>query len=126
MRIIASLALCAAIAASGSNAAQARAPSFSCARAMAADERAICHSPALSAADARLAALYRDIQSCTMMGGRGNNIDDQRDWLARRARCGGNSSCLARHYRARIAEFAPLAAKARKLMRAEQCPGPLR
>ena len=73
-----------------------------------------------------MASLYRDIQGCTMMGGRGDNIDLQRDWLARRARCGGNTACLARIYRAHIAEFAPMAAKARQLMRAEECPGPLR
>lgn len=91
-----------------------------------ADERAICRSPSLSAADARLALLYRDIQHCTMMGGRGDNIDDQREWLTRRGQCGGNSACLARIYRARNAHFTPMAARARKLMRSEECPGPLR
>jgi uncharacterized protein len=73
-----------------------------------------------------MASLYRDIQHCAMMGGRGDNIDDQRAWLARRANCGGNTACLARLYRARIALFAPMAARARKLMRAQECPGPLR
>jgi uncharacterized protein len=99
---------------------------LSCARASAPDERAICRSPALSAADSRMASLYRDIQHCTMMGGRSDNIDGQREWLAQRTLCGSNSLCIARLYQARIAEFAPMAARARKLMRAEECPGPLR
>ena len=126
MRIKASLAIFAAIVALAGSAAEAGGPSFSCARASAADERAICHSPALRAADARMASLFRAIQGCTAMGGHGDNIDDQRAWLARRALCGGNTACLARLYNARIAGFAPLAAKARRLMRAEECPGPLR
>jgi uncharacterized protein len=126
MRIDASLAFFAAIVACAGTPAAAGEPSFSCARASAADERAICRSAGLSAADARMASLYRDIQSCTMMGGRGDNIEGQREWLARRAHCGGNISCLARFYNARIAYFAPMAARARKLMRAEECPGPLR
>ena len=116
----------AVLAAFAGGAAEAGAPSFSCARASTADERAICRNEALRAADARMASLYRDIQGCTMMGGRGDNIDIQREWLARRALCGSNNACLSRIYRARIAEFTPLAARARKLMRAEQCPGPLR
>ena len=126
MRISAYLTNFAAIAALASTAAGAGGPSFSCARASGADERAICHSPTLRAADARMASLYRDIQGCTMMGGRGDNIDDQRAWLARRARCGGNADCLARIYNARIALFAPLATRARRLMQKQECPGPLR
>ena len=126
MRISPILAIVGAMAALASSSAIAGGPSFSCARASAADERAICRSPSLSAADARMAALYRDIQHCTMMGGRGDNIDDQREWLTRRSHCGANAACLARSYRARIALFAPMAARARKLMRAEECPGPLR
>ena len=126
MRIRARLTILAAITALANTAAEAGGPSFSCARASSADERAICRSPALRKADAQMASLYHDIQGCTMMGGRGDNIDIQREWLARRALCGGNSICIARLYQARIAEFAPMAARARGLMRAEQCPGPLR
>ena len=126
MRSITTLATFAAIAALASTAAGAAGPSFSCARASAADERAICRSPSLSAADARMTAMYHDIQDCSMMGARGSNIDDQRAWLERRARCGGNTACLTRLYHARIAQFAPLAARARKFIRAEECPGPLR
>ena len=126
MRICAKLAIFVAIASLSTTFAEAGKPSFSCARASAADERAICRSPALGEADARMASLFRDIQGCTMMGGRGENIDDQRAWLARRARCGSNTACLARVYHARIAEFASLAARARLLRRADECPGPLR
>ena len=126
MRNKALLAIFAAIAATASTTASAGGPSFSCARASAVDERAICRSLALSAADVRMTSLYRDIQGCTMMGGRDSNIEDQRAWLVQRSQCGRNATCLTRLYRARIAEFAPLAARARKLMRAEECPGPLR
>lgn len=97
-------------------------PSFNCARASGADERAICRSPALSAADRRLAGYYRDIQHCSMMGGRGTNIDLQREWLAVRAHCGANRACLTRLYRIRIAEFAPRAAKGKAWLRAGECP----
>ena len=100
-------------------------PSFSCARATRADERAICRSSALRTADARMAALYRDIQHCTAMGGHGTNLDDQQAWLARRAECGGNSACISRLYRGRIAEFAPMAAKARRFMLKGECPNVL-
>jgi uncharacterized protein len=126
LRISASLAIFAAITALVGTAAGAGGPSFSCARADGADEKTICRSPALRLADVRMASLFRDIQGCTAMGGHGTNIDDQRVWLAQRSRCGRNASCLTRLYRARIAEFAPLAAKARRLIRAEQCPGLLR
>lgn len=105
--------------------ASAAGPSFSCARATGADERAICRSPALSAQDRQLARLYRDVQHCTAMGGRGANIDDQRDWLQARSRCGGDRACLSNLYRVRINQFAPMAAKARRYLKAEECPHPL-
>ena len=105
--------------------AEAAGPSFSCARATAPDERTICRSPALRAADARMAALYHDIQHCTAMGGHGTNLDDQRAWLGRRADCGRNSACIARLYRGRIAEFAPMAAKARHFLLKGECPNSL-
>lgn len=105
--------------------AQAGGPSFSCARASAADERAICRSPALSAQDRRLARAYNDVQHCTAMGGRGANMDDQRDWLEARSRCGGDRACLSNLYRVRINQFAPMAVKARRYLKAGDCPHPL-
>ena len=94
MQISAGMTLFVALAAFANSAASAGGPSFSCARARSADERAICRSPALSAADARMTALYRDIQGCTMMGARDNNIDDQRAWLVRRSQCVSDATCL--------------------------------
>jgi uncharacterized protein len=126
MRIRAKLAVFVAIAVWPGTAVGAGTPSFSCASPARADEQTICRSPSLRKADARMASLFRDIQGCTAMGGHGANIDDQRAWLAQRSRCHRNASCLTRLYRTRIAEFAPLAAKARRFMRAEQCPAPLR
>lgn len=100
-------------------------PSFNCARATGPDERAICRSPALSAQDRQLARLYRDVQHCTAMGGRGANIDDQLDWLKARARCGKDRACLVGLYRVRIRQFAPMAAHARQYLKAGDCPRPL-
>ena len=105
--------------------AQAAGPSFSCARATGADERAICRSPTLSAQDRQLARVYNDVQHCTAMGGRGANIDDQRDWLQARRRCGGDRACLSNLYRVRINQFAPMAVKARRYLKAGDCPRPL-
>lgn len=100
-------------------------PSFSCARATGADERAICRSPALSAQDRQLARDYRAVQHCTMMGGKSVNLDDQLDWLRARSRCGGDRACLSNLYRVRIKQFAPMAAKARRYLKAGDCPHPL-
>ena len=105
-----------------SPAARAKAPSFDCAHASHADERAICRSPALSALDARMAALFDTIQGCTAMGGHDVNLGAQGHWLHRRAQCGANRACLTRIYRAHIAELAPRAARADKEMHAGNCP----
>lgn len=100
-------------------------PSFNCARATAPDERAICRSPALSAQDRQLARDYFAVQHCTMMGGKGANLDDQLDWLRARSRCGGDRACLSNLYRVRIREFAPQAVKARRYLKTGDCPHPL-
>ncbi len=107
------------------SAAPAAGPSFNCARATSSDERAVCRSQALSAQDRQLARLYRDVQHCTAMGGKGANIDDQLDWLKARERCGADRACLSNLYRARISYFAPMAAKARRYLQAGNCPAPL-
>ncbi len=103
----------------------ARAPGFDCARAARPDEKAICQSARLSALDARLADMFGQIQHCTPMGGRDVNTLQQRAWLRRRATCGADGACLARLYRARIARFAPHAARARRYAQAGDCPAPL-
>ncbi len=100
-------------------------PSFSCAKARAADERAICRSPALVRQDRHLSELYQTVLSCTGMGTRGVDREEQRAWLLRRKACGSQTACIARLYRQRIAGFEPRAAKARKYIRQNDCPGPV-
>ena len=103
----------------------AKGPSFSCTQAARADERAICHSSALSAKDRRMARDYRALLSCLGMGSRDAEKDYQTAWLQRRAGCGADRVCISRLYRQRIAELAPRAAKARKLSARHMCPGPV-
>lgn len=98
------------------------APDSRCARATGADEIAICRSPRLSALDVRMRRLFEEVQSCTAMGGKDVNRDGQADWLARRSVCGGRSACLTKLYRARIAELAPAARKARRFLKTQDCP----
>lgn len=105
--------------------ASARGPSFNCAKASAADEKAICRSSRLSALDDLLGREYRTVLGCLMMGSRDAERDYQNEWLQRRAACGGNTACIGRLYRKRLAELKPRASKARNLMAQEMCPGPV-
>ena len=105
--------------------AMAKGPSFDCAKAAKADEKAICASPKLAALDARMAGLYAEVQHCSGMGSRDVNNSQQGAWLRRRAACGGNAACIGALYQARIAHFAPRAAKARKFNASGDCPGPV-
>ena len=82
----------------------AQAASFDCARARAADEVAVCRTPALSALDSEMGGLWYAYSRVPMlMGGNGNRGDEARDFLTRRRACGGNVACLTGAYRARIA-----------------------
>jgi uncharacterized protein len=69
-------------------------PSFDCARAGNATERAICASPDLSIKDSVISALYSDLRR--VLGSEANNrlIPEQRAWLASRNACGGDQSCI--------------------------------
>jgi uncharacterized protein len=81
----------------------ARAASFDCARARAADERAVCASRVLSELDVEMAVRFETLAGLVAMGTRGDMGDAQRDFLASRRRCGGNATCLTALYRGRIA-----------------------
>src|ERR1700761_3904940 len=70
-------------------AAPAHAASFDCAKARAADERAVCASRALSEMDVEMAV-------------RGEMGEAQRACLSERRRCSSDTACLTRAYRARI------------------------
>lgn len=84
----------------------ASAASFDCARARTADEVTVCRSPALSALDSEMGGLWYAYSRVPMlMGGNGNRGEEARAFLARRRACGRDAACLARIYRARIAEL---------------------
>lgn len=80
-------------------------PSFDCARAKAASERAICASTVLPALDLRVARAYAEARQ--VLGGElgtwveGRLRADQRSWLRRRDRCGADVACLTRELRSR-------------------------
>lgn len=80
-------------------------PSFDCARAKAASERAICASTVLPALDLRVARAYAE--AGRVLGGElgtwaeGRLRADQRSWLRRRDRCGADVACLTRELRGR-------------------------
>ena len=75
-------------------------PSFSCARAANATERAICASPALSALDR---AVEQAFASANTRAGSGaaNLRQEQTAWLKSRNACGANPSCIRERYEER-------------------------
>ncbi len=79
------------------------AQSYDCSKAMAADEKAVCNSPRLSALDKEMAKLYQDIERCALMGTRGDVQGSQRDFMAERAACGADDACLVKLYSDRVA-----------------------
>jgi uncharacterized protein len=81
----------------------ARAASFDCARAHAADKRAVCASRGLSELDVEMAVRFDTLAGLVAMGTRGDMGDSQRAFLASRRRCGGDATCLTALYRGRIA-----------------------
>ena len=84
----------------------AAAASFDCSKAKTADEKAICASRTLSDLDVEMATLFRvRMQIPMLMGARGDAGDQQVSWLAKRATCGANVTCLTAAYRQRITEL---------------------
>jgi uncharacterized protein len=84
----------------------ARAASFDCARARAADEVTVCRTPALSALDSEMGGLWYAYSRVPMyMGGSGARRDEAQAFLTRRRACGRNAACLTSAYRDRIAEL---------------------
>ena len=81
---------------------EAKAASFDCTRARAADERAICGNRALEDKDVELATLYGLIVRVVPMGSRDAIRRDQSAWLTQRGRCGGSVACIRRAYDSRI------------------------
>ncbi len=97
-------------------------PGFDCRKASGDDEAEVCHSKALSRLDRRMTQLYRTVQACSLMGGRGANRDDQVSWLAERKLCSADDKCLVAAYDRRISQLKPMAAHARAERKAGHCP----
>lgn len=76
-------------------------PSFDCARAGNPAERAICGSAELAALDQRLADVYR--LTLDEVANPEAVRTEQKDWIAKRNRCGGDETCLRYVMRIRTA-----------------------
>jgi len=75
---------------------------MNCAKAKAADEKAICADKSLLQKDAVMSAEFTLLKGFLLMGGRGSLMDEQHDWLATRAKCGADKACLNKRYDERI------------------------
>ena len=82
-----------------------QAASFDCAKAISADEKAICASRTLSDKDVEMATKYQFLRGLFAMGVRGEMQDQQQRWLEQRKLCGSDANCLAGSYQTRIAEL---------------------
>lgn len=80
-------------------------PSYSCARAHSASERAVCANPGLAALDRNMANRYVDALR-TADPAASQLLRQTRDpFLGYRERCGSDASCIDRVYRGRIREI---------------------
>ena len=89
----------------GFSASGASAASFSCAKARAPDEKAICADRRINDLDVELAVRLDVAKHLAPMGSRGALMDDQLAWLRARHGCGADKSCLIRRYHDRLEEL---------------------
>ena len=82
----------------------ASAASFKCAKARAADEKAICADRRLNDLDVELAVRLDVVKHMVAMGQRGALMDDQQAWLRARRACNADRLCLQRRYGDRLEE----------------------
>ncbi len=80
----------------------AHAASFSCDRAEAADEKAICAHLPLNDRDVEMATRFEILKAVLPMGGQTKLREDQEAWLQERRTCGGDTACLTGIYDARL------------------------
>ena len=80
----------------------AHAAGFDCAKARAADEKAICADRGLNDKDVKMSILYEIDGHLVAMGRRGAIHDEQVAWLSARKACGGARACLNAAYDRRI------------------------
>ena len=76
-----------------------------CAKAKTADEKAICGSIELVQLDAEMSTELDLLRGLVGMGVRGNLMEAQKDWLAKRHTCAADAACLRKAYDRRIAEL---------------------
>lgn len=75
---------------------------INCDKAKAADEKAICASTELVQLDAQMSTEFGLMKGLVPMGTRGDMMDEQKDWLAKRSACRADEKCLRRAYDQRI------------------------
>lgn len=80
-------------------------PAFPCSKAGTSTERAICQSTDLWTMDRAMSNLYSMIRRHNPNIDRAAFLDDQRAWLRRRDRCGGDQNCIAQSYLGRLMDF---------------------
>ena len=83
----------------------ARAASFDCSKAEAADEKAVCADRQLNDEDVEMAVLYTLLKPLLGMGARGDMEDEQAAWLRRREACGADRACLGKAYQERVQQL---------------------
>ncbi|THV25445.1 lysozyme inhibitor LprI family protein [Peteryoungia ipomoeae] len=82
------------------------AASFDCSKAdLAADEKAICETPALNDMDVRMVTTFELLRELLPMGSRTAMEERQISWLAERKACEGNTDCISTAYAGRIQEL---------------------
>ena len=79
--------------------------SFNCAKAEAADEKAICANRALNDEDVEMAVLYTQLRPLLAMGARSSLEEAQVAWLKRREACGEDRSCLSKAYEDQVLQL---------------------
>jgi len=82
------------------------AASFDCTKAdLAADEKAICETPALNDMDVRMVTTFELLRELLPMGSRTAMEERQISWLAERKACEGSTDCISTAYAGRIQEL---------------------
>ncbi len=82
-----------------------QAASFDCAKAEAADEKAICTDRTLDDADVEMAVLYTQLKPLLAVSAQENLEGTQVAWLKRRMACGGDRACLSKAYADRLGQL---------------------
>jgi uncharacterized protein len=83
----------------------ARGPSFDCTEDLDPDEVTICNSDTLAVLDRQMVDLFASTYNKLAVAERTKLLDEQQDWLQRRAACQKAESCMAEAYRLRIVQL---------------------